>query len=57
MILKKNGIEIEYNEGLLEKIREALGKEPDDHVSDDDIVLFFHNSFDSALSKGYAQEE
>jgi hypothetical protein len=53
MKIKRNDIEIEYNEELLTKIREAYNKGPDEDVTDSEIVSFFRNSIENAISKGY----
>lgn len=48
-----NGIEFEYDEVLLDKIREYLEKDKNYEVIQEDIVNFFKNSLKSAIEKGY----
>lgn len=52
MKFKKNDIEIEYSESLLDKIREALKREPGSAITEQEIVDFFRLSFTGAIDKG-----
>lgn len=48
-----NGLEIEYDDILLEKIRMAAGKSPFEEISQSEIVDFLKESFKNAINKGY----
>lgn len=48
-----NGIEIEYTEDLINKIRESKDVDSSYNVSEEEVVQFFHESFKSAIEKGY----
>lgn len=49
-----NGIEIEYDDALIEKVREAYNLPVDVSVSEEKIVSFFEETMQVAINKGYA---
>ena len=49
-----NGIEIEYSNELLDKIRQYHGSPKDSPVSQFEIASFLKQSMSYALDKGYA---
>lgn len=48
-----NGMEIEYSEAILEKVREAYGIKDVSEVSEANIASFIKDSLDNAVNKGY----
>lgn len=56
-IILNDGIEIEYDDALLDKIRKASGKGSKDLVSNQEIADFFKVAFQKALNKGYGEVE
>lgn len=52
--INKKSLEIEYNDLLLEKIRQANNKSPDEEVTEDEIVEFFKQSLSTAINKDHA---
>jgi len=56
-IVLGEGIEIEYNDAILDKVREAFGKAKEEAVSNHEIAEFFKISFQKAINKGYGVVE
>jgi len=56
-IILGDGIEIEYNDAILDKIRESFGKDKEEPVSNHEIAEFFKISLQKAIDKGYGVVE
>lgn len=49
-----NGIKIEYDQALIEKVREAYNFPINGYVPEEKIVSFFEETMKVAINKGYA---
>jgi len=52
--IEVNGMEIEYDDALLEKIRQSSGLSADTPISQAEIISFFQETMNVAINKGYA---
>ena len=52
MQLQKNDVKIEYGEEFVNKVREHLGRGPNESVSEEELVSFFKAAFSVAVDKG-----
>lgn len=50
-------MEIEYDDALIDKIRQSSGKGPKEEVSNQEIADFFRASLQKAINKGYGVVE
>jgi hypothetical protein len=53
MQIEKNDIKIDFGDEFVNKVREHLGRAPNEPVTEQELVDFFTSAFSNAVEKGY----